>query len=100
MGISAANDLAFDGVVLAVAAADDEIDCLPLVEGKQHLRRDWIVAVVLLENMQRAPIRIAQDNRIRLQMRGYPSVLRFIDSGLQVQWHMLARNKEILVVNS
>ena len=42
---------------------------------------------------------IAQDDGIGLEMRGDTGVVDAIDAGLQAEGHMLARDKEILVVD-
>ena len=96
--VSAAHDLAFDDFLL-VGTLHQEVDGLAFVERKQQLLRDGIVAVILFQHLQRATGRIAQDDGIRLQMRGNAGKLRMVYTRLEIERHILARHKEILVVD-
>ena len=57
-------------MILLVGTLHQEVDRLAFIKRKQQLLRDGIVAIVLFEHLQAASGRIAQDDGIRLQMRG------------------------------
>ena len=61
--------------------------------------RNGIVAVILLENLQRASARIAQNDRIRLDMGRNSGEFDVVHTRLEIQWQMLACHEEILVVD-
>ena len=89
---------AFDDF-LFVGALHQEVNRLAFVERKQQFLRDGIVAIILLEHLQAAPGGIAQDHGIRLQVRGNAGKLRMVHAGREIEWHIFARHKEILVVD-
>src|SRR5215469_11477613 len=97
---SAADDFAFNLYIASVRiSAHGEINGPTFIEREQHLRRYRVVAIVLFENLERPPAWIAQNHGVRLQMCGHTRVLRLVHAGLQIEWHMLARYEEILVVD-
>ena len=61
--------LAFDDF-LFVRALHQEVNGLAFVKRKQQFLRDGIVAIILFQNLQAAPGGIAQDDGIRLKVRG------------------------------
>ena len=96
--VSAADDFAADGLAL-VATLREKINGLAFIEREQQFLGNGIVAITLLENLQRPPSQIAQDDRVRLKMRGNPGKVHVVDACVQVQRQVLAGNEEILVVD-
>ena len=73
---------------------------LALEQRQQQFLRHRVVAVILLEDLQRMLARgVAQDDRIRLDLRGGAGVSHGIVAGLQVERHGVAHDGEVLVVN-
>src|SRR6266536_4671407 len=96
--ISAADDLTLDGFEL-FAALREEGDRLAFVEREQQFLRDRVVAVTLLENLQRASGQVAQDDRVGFQVRRDAGEVYVVDAGGQVERQILAGDEEILVVD-
>ena len=66
--VSAADDLAPDRFDLLAVLENYEVNRFAFVQRQEQFLRNGIVAVILLENLQRASARIAQNDRIRLDM--------------------------------
>ena len=101
--VTAADDFAgndFAGLRVVLHAHVFKINRLALEQRQQQFLRHRIVAVILFQDLQRMLARrVAQDDRIRLDLRGRAGVEHGILAGLQVQRHGVAHDGEILVVN-
>src|SRR5262249_29239179 len=86
--------------ILVRPLAGDEVQGFALVEEEQQLLADRIVAVVLLQDPQRTPAeRIAQHNRVRLDVGRGVVEGDVVDPSLQVQRDRLPHHGEVVVVN-
>lgn len=76
-----------------------EINRLALVERKQQLLRDRVVAVTLFEDLERTPSQIAQDDGVGLKVRSDTGEVDVVDAGGQVERKIFPGDEEILVVD-
>jgi len=94
-----ADDFAFHRLVWF--ARNDKVDCFSLEERQEQFLRHWIVAVVLFEDLQVQLFRrIAQNHRVRLEMRRGVRKTDVVDARLEIKRHRVPDNGEVLVVNS
>ena len=108
-GVAAAgNEAAADnfagnqfGDLRAVLGADVlEINRLALEEREQEFLRDRVVAVILFQDLQRVFAGgVAQDDGVRLHLRGRAGIDDGIRASLEVERHGVADDGEVLVVN-
>ena len=77
-----------------------KINRLALEQRQEQFLRDRIIAVILLQDLQRMfARRVAQNDRIRLDLRRRAGVADGVDAGLEVERHGVAHDGEVLVVN-
>ena len=76
-----------------------EIDLLALEEGEKEALGDGVVAVVLLEDLERRAGGIAQDDRVGFQSEGRPVEGNLVDPFFEVEWHRIPDHREALVVD-
>ncbi len=101
--VAAADDFALNDFFLRLAVEPIghlKINRLPLEQREQQLLRNRIVAIILLKDLQRMfAARVAQNHRVRLDVRGCVGVADVVDAGLQIERHGVAHDGKILVVN-
>ena len=96
-----AHDLAANDAIRLIALATIEFEGLALEEGQQHRLGDRVVAVRLFENLELGLTRnIAQDDRIRFDLRRDTGEGDLIDARLEVQWQRFAHHREASVIDS
>ena len=93
---SAADDLALNGGALP----DLKVDGLAFVKRKQEFLSDWIVSVILFENLQAAAsVERAQNHGVRLEVACNLADLNVVRAGLQVERQHFPDDRKLLVVN-
>ena len=94
----AGNQLACRRVVLHAHVL--EINRLALVQREQQFLRDGVVAVILLQDLHHAfASSVAQDDRIRLDVRRRAREPHLVHARLEVERHGIADDREVLVVD-
>ena len=94
--VSTANDFALDQAMIGLL----EIDGPTFIQRKQRNLRHRIRTVILLEHLQgMLSARIAQDNRIRLQMHGDFIDIDLVLARFQIQREILPHYRKILVID-
>ena len=97
---SATDDFPLNLHVAAIGIpADRKIDRLAFVERQQQFLRDRIISVTLLENLQRAPGEVAQDDGVGLEVGGDASEVDVVGAALQVKREVVASDEKVLVVD-
>src|SRR3954462_7282803 len=98
--VSAADDLALHDLVGFVLVLDEEVDGLALKQRKQALLRDWVVAIVLFEDLELALAEgVPQDHAVRLDVGRSSGVSDAVLARLQRERKKLPHHREILVVD-
>ena len=97
--VSRAEDFRLDCAVGLLLLAHDKIERLPLKEREQISLRERIVAISLLENLQRLAGLVAQHHGVGLELQRGTIVVHIVHAGLKIQRNGIAHHGEILIVN-
>ena len=77
-----------------------EINCLAFEERQQQFRGYRIVSIILFQDLKRMLAGwVAQDDGIRFDLGGRAGINHGVRAGLQIEWHGVAHDCEVLVVN-
>ena len=81
-----------DSLNSIVDAVHQKVDCLAFIKRQQQTLRSNIGAVILLQNAEiAAALEVAQDDRIRLQMRRDVGDFKLVRTALQIERQEIGR---------
>lgn len=100
--IAAANDFTMNDFIgrFSSGIGLEKLDGFAFAQGEQQILGDWVVAVILLQDLKgRLAGGIAENDRVRLEMRRGAGVVNLIFAGAQGERDRIAHNSKVLVIN-